>query len=178
MYAQTLRVEAIRDALRKLREKLSLVPEPLKGMSIDFHFRDMELYEEFKRLKLFPVKGGVPDYLRDSKEIYEVLEGEWRGARITVYGPHIPNPDYQPPTEEELEMDSERYKRWVAKQQLLSPDVARAFWEAVIRDVVKYDYVKMKALFASFNIDFDRALGWAIRLFAEAVEAGGSEEDC
>jgi len=141
----------------------------LDGVFCNFHFCDAskEQYEEFK--KAFKIKAKVPDYLsKKDQELYEVGEGNFQGLEIKVYGPHFPNPNYEPEPEETI-------KKRRIEAELTSPTVCRLLWEAVVKDIMSFDREKMEALFASEGLKWDWFYGQALRLFskAEATAVGG-----
>jgi len=129
---------------------------PLEGVHANFFFswaKD-EVYESFKRA--FGIKAEIPDYVWEGREIYEVGEGEWRGMKITVFGPHKKNPNYREPPSEEREREFMRSMLRSASEVL---------WEGIAKDLLEFDTEKMEALFRARDLDWKKFYGYALRLY-------------
>jgi len=139
---------------KKLLKKLGVLP--LEGISCDIW---VENNEQLRALEeAFNIKTKIPDYLTNSRTVYEVGEGEWKGMKITIYGPSRPNPNYEPPPKEEIENE-------MLQAQLTSPIIAELFWKAIVKGWITLDTDKMKALFKAEGLDWEWHYGAALKLW-------------
>lgn len=140
---------------KKVKDKLMIL-KPLDDISITFHFRDAEdeLYQNFKHE--FNIKAEVPDYVNKNRELYEVGNGNLWGMRISVYGPHKPNPNYIPTPDWKCKKDYDEHKL----RQL-----SLILWQAIAHGLLQFDSYDIKTFFKSKGRDWDRYYKLAINVF-------------
>lgn len=135
---------------KKLLKKLGILP--LEGTSCAIWPGDKKQFKAFK--EAFSIKTKIPEYLANNRIIYEVGEGEWKGMKITIYGPSRPNPNYKPPPETEI-----------LESQLTLPLIAKLLWTAIAKGWITADTDKMKALFKAEGLDWEWHYGTALKLW-------------
>jgi len=140
---------------KKLLKKLGVLP--LEGASCDIWAGDEKQFRAFK--EVFNIKKTeIPKYLTKSRTIHEVGEGEWKGMKITIYGPSRLNPNYEPPPKEKIETE-------MLEAQLTFPLIAKLFWTAIAKGWIAADTDKMKALFKAEGLDWEWHYGTALKLW-------------
>jgi len=140
----------------------------LEGVRYIIHFPpefDKNQYEKFK--KAFKIEAKIPEYLLNQHEpyLYEVGEGNFKGLRIEVFGPYIPNPHYVP-------IPKEVQERELMKDSLIrNCTLCELLWKPIAKKTVSFDEEKMRALFSSKGFNWYRCYSTALKLFGETKDS-------